>query len=134
MTGSGMQQARDLRVEEAVEVVQNHEDGTGSRSGNLRDRSVRRRTREWTPGRVGRGARNRRISWEEVERSTRATGQSSEGEPRPEGPHGSGASRGVSGPGVKQSEDLEDPRGDAQGQGGSGEVQRPATNAARATR
>jgi hypothetical protein len=26
--GSGMQQARDLRAEEAVEVVQNHEDGT----------------------------------------------------------------------------------------------------------
>jgi hypothetical protein len=28
-TGSGMQQARDLRAEETVEVVQNHEDGTG---------------------------------------------------------------------------------------------------------
>jgi hypothetical protein len=30
-TGSGMQQARDLRAEETVEVVQNHEDGTGFR-------------------------------------------------------------------------------------------------------
>jgi hypothetical protein len=29
--GSGMQQARDLRAEEAVEVVRNHEDGTGFR-------------------------------------------------------------------------------------------------------
>jgi hypothetical protein len=28
MTGSGMQQARDLRAEETVEVVRNHEDGT----------------------------------------------------------------------------------------------------------
>ena len=28
MTGSGMQQARDLRAEETIEVVQNHEDGT----------------------------------------------------------------------------------------------------------
>jgi len=33
MTGSGMQQARDLRAEETIEVVQNHEDGTGLRSG-----------------------------------------------------------------------------------------------------
>jgi len=32
MVGSGMQQARDLAVEQAVEVVQNHEDGTGSAS------------------------------------------------------------------------------------------------------
>jgi hypothetical protein len=31
MTGSGMQQARDLRAEETVEVVQNHADGTGFR-------------------------------------------------------------------------------------------------------
>jgi len=31
MTGSGMQQARDLRAEEPIEVVKNHEDGTGSR-------------------------------------------------------------------------------------------------------
>jgi len=30
MIGSGMQQARDLAAEQAVEVVQNHEDGTGS--------------------------------------------------------------------------------------------------------
>jgi len=30
-TGSGMQQARDLRAEETVEVVRNHEDGTGFR-------------------------------------------------------------------------------------------------------
>jgi hypothetical protein len=28
MTGSGMQQARNLRAEETVEVVRNHEDGT----------------------------------------------------------------------------------------------------------
>jgi len=28
MAGSGMQQARDLRAEETVEVVRNHEDGT----------------------------------------------------------------------------------------------------------
>jgi hypothetical protein len=28
MTGSGMQQARDLRAEETVEVVRNHADGT----------------------------------------------------------------------------------------------------------
>jgi hypothetical protein len=32
MTGSGMQQARDLRAEETVEVVRNHEDGTGLQS------------------------------------------------------------------------------------------------------
>jgi len=31
MTGSGMQQARDLRAEEPVEVVRNHADGTGFR-------------------------------------------------------------------------------------------------------
>jgi len=31
MTGSGMQQARDLRAEETVEVVRNHADGTGFR-------------------------------------------------------------------------------------------------------
>jgi hypothetical protein len=28
MTGSGMQQARDLRAEETIEVVKNHGDGT----------------------------------------------------------------------------------------------------------
>jgi hypothetical protein len=53
MTGSGMQQARDLRAEETIEVVQNHEGGTGLRRGILRDRSRRQRLREWTPGRVG---------------------------------------------------------------------------------
>jgi len=53
MTGSGMQQARDLRAEETIEVVQNHEDGTGLRSGMLRDRSMQQCMREWTPGRVG---------------------------------------------------------------------------------
>ena len=35
MTGSGMQQARDLRAEEIVEVVRNHEDGTGFRGWRL---------------------------------------------------------------------------------------------------
>jgi hypothetical protein len=33
--GSGMQQARDLRAEEPVEVVRNHEDGTGFRGWHL---------------------------------------------------------------------------------------------------
>ena len=50
-TGSGMQQARDLRAEETVEVAQNHEDGTGSRgmapSGPKR---AVYRVREWTLG------------------------------------------------------------------------------------
>ena len=42
-TGSGMQQARDLRAEEAVEVVRNHEDGTGFRGWLPRNRSTGRK-------------------------------------------------------------------------------------------
>jgi hypothetical protein len=38
--GSGMQQAREPRAEEAVEVVRNHEDGTRSGRWNLTDRST----------------------------------------------------------------------------------------------
>jgi len=36
MTGSGMQQARDLRAEEAIGVVRNHEDGTRFAERDLR--------------------------------------------------------------------------------------------------
>jgi hypothetical protein len=51
--GSGMQQARRLRAEQAVEAVRNREDGTGDRSlatpvpkgGNSSDGTPR----EWTP-------------------------------------------------------------------------------------
>jgi len=42
--GSGMQQARDSYAEEAVEVVQNHEDGTGARAWQLGS-EVRRQRR-----------------------------------------------------------------------------------------
>jgi hypothetical protein len=44
-TGSGMQQARDLRAEETVEVVRNHEGGTGFRGWLPRDRSTGREAR-----------------------------------------------------------------------------------------
>jgi len=37
MTGSGMQQARDLRAEETIGVVQNHEDGTRFAERDLRE-------------------------------------------------------------------------------------------------
>lgn len=51
MTGSGMQQARDLRAEETVEVVRNHEGGTGFRGWPLgTDARDQRRAREWTLG------------------------------------------------------------------------------------
>jgi hypothetical protein len=46
--GSGMQQARDSYAEEAVEVVQNHGDGTGARAGSSGPKSGGNVGREWT--------------------------------------------------------------------------------------
>jgi hypothetical protein len=37
MTGSGMQQARDLRAEETVEVVRNHEGGGSAQQSTAPD-------------------------------------------------------------------------------------------------
>jgi len=111
MTGSGMQQARTLRAEETVEVVRNHEDGTGFGRWSLPDRSLQRCRWEWTlggshPARFGESgsvegctalvsalrrkprmpeARAGRIPREEVGGPTRAAGRSSAGEPRPRG-------------------------------------------------
>lgn len=49
MVGSGMQQARNLAAEQAVEVVQNHEDGTGSASlAARRPKGDGNVIREWT--------------------------------------------------------------------------------------
>jgi hypothetical protein len=57
--GSGMQQARKLRAEQAVEVVRNHEDGTGSRSmAAHRPKEGGNTFREWTLGSVDGGARD----------------------------------------------------------------------------
>jgi hypothetical protein len=97
MTGSGMQQARDLRAEETVEVVRNHEGGTGFRGWFPRDRSTGRKARVGVDARwhVGGGVGavpgairldRSGIPREEVGQPTGATGEYSEGEPRPEGP------------------------------------------------
>lgn len=48
MAGSGMQQAHDAVVEEAVKVVGNHEDGTRPGCGNPGTKRTRKRTWEWT--------------------------------------------------------------------------------------
>jgi hypothetical protein len=69
-SGTGMQQARNLCAEEAVEVVRNHEDGTSALAWQPASRSRRQRRWEWTrrwpeqrcsggseqSGSVGRGA------------------------------------------------------------------------------
>jgi len=110
MTGSGMQQARDLRAEETIEVVRNHEDGTG------------RQGRDSLPPKptatsVGVDARQGR--WrggKAAERSVRPTRIE-----RLQAPKGSQDLRVRTalrlrkkyGTGVTPSEDLEDPRGNA---------------------
>jgi hypothetical protein len=117
MTGSGMQQARDLRAEETVEVVRNHADGTGFRGwllgtearSNARGsgRSVaapdtRLRVAGSVEGRSAPGSGSRRKPRSGPHRrtnptrggrsSTRGSSESSVGERRPEGPHVAGSS------------------------------------------
>jgi hypothetical protein len=146
MTGSGMQQARDLRAEETVEVVRNHEDGTGFR-GWLLETEARSDAR-WS-GRsaavtrdalahhgVGGGeigARSRgaakaasrvrtagRIPREEVEVRPGAAARALEGSEGPRVRTKLVLPQGRVGVGAVPSEHLEGPRGNAQGQGGSG--------------
>ena len=144
MTGSGMQQARDLRAEETVEVVRNHEDGTRFRGwllGTEARSDARGSGRSAAVTRValarpgvgggGIGARYRNAakaavraatpdeSHERRSSSTRGSSESSGGERRPEGPHVAGFRKGA-GAGAVPSEHLEGPRGNAQGHGGSG--------------
>ena len=116
MTGSGMQQARDLRAEETVEVVRNHEDGTGSRGwllgtearsdarGSGRSAAVTRialarsgvgggeiGARYRRAAKAARSGPHRRTNPTRGGRgSTRGSSESSEGERRPEGPHVAG--------------------------------------------
>jgi hypothetical protein len=139
-----MQQARDLRAEETVEVVRNHEDGTGFRrwlsgteahgdvGGSGRSAAVTRIVSamrgRWRGGgaRFGPAAKAVVFGARAHESHERRSGvrpgqqESSEGEPRPEGPHGS-IRRKVGGLGAAPSEHLEGRRGNAQGQGGGGE-------------
>ena len=126
MTGSGMRQARDLRAEETVEVVRNHADGTRFRGWHPRDRSAQRCAREWTLGRVG-GGETRRIPREEVEFRPGAAARALKGSEGPGVRTSLILPRGRIGHGAAPSEDLEGRRGDAQGQGGSGEDHRTAT-------
>jgi hypothetical protein len=151
-----MQQARDLRAEETVEVVRNHEDGTGFTEPDAPWTETAAMRWEWTlggshlrrtelcgrphgdggggsvEGRFRRSPRAfrsnpgcrwlaRRIPREEVgESDPGGRTEALEGNQGPEGPHGD-TNREGSEAGAAPSEDLEDPRGDTQGQGGSGE-------------
>jgi hypothetical protein len=49
MVGSGMQQAHDPRVAQAVEVVRNHEDGTCAAHGSVAPKPDREIWREDAP-------------------------------------------------------------------------------------
>lgn len=146
MTGSGMQQARDLRAEETVEVVRNHADGTGFRGWHL---GTEARSNARGSGRsvavthdalarhgVGGGAIRRpvrvaakaavevrtagRIPREEVEVRPGAAARALEGSEGPGGRTLSVLPQGRVGVGAVPSEHLGGPRGNAQGQGGSG--------------
>lgn len=113
-TGSGMQQARDLRVEETIRVVRNHEDGTGFEERDLREpkRAAMRAgvdTRQgrwrgiWTKARGGGSSDRARTTGNTLWRGAKTRG--SRTIPR--------LSREGNGAGVTQTEHLEDARGNA---------------------
>jgi len=112
-TGSGMQQARNLRAEETIGVVQNHEDGTRFAERDLRE-PKRAAMHAGVDARQGRyrgmqtKARGERHGRPGPKRQATRSG----GEPRPEGPHDSRL-RKEHRNGVTQSEDLGDARGNA---------------------
>jgi hypothetical protein len=95
MTGSGMQQARDLRAEETVEVVRNHEDGTRFEHGSSDPKPGGNVGWEWTrTDHVDGGGEQEthRASGRRDESHERKTGESrsartrsSEGEPKARG-------------------------------------------------
>jgi hypothetical protein len=166
MTGSGMQQARDLRSggnrrggakPRGRNGIPRQAASGPNRAGSNAD------TGEWTLGRRVGGGESRHPNFagsggpqglhgslttrvvgarrsvcrdESHERRsgdpTRATGEHSAGEPRPEGPLLVDVLRDVN-QGATPSEDLGGQSGNRQGQGGSGKDQRPATTTSRAT-
>jgi hypothetical protein len=154
MIGSGMQQARKLQAEEAVEVVKNHVDGTRLSRWTLGSRSA--------AGTSRRSGRQERCRWRGERCAFRSAGRDTQMNPTREGsvsmfgaPHGalrlhdqgdrpvlqSGVKamrvrarhvfRDVGGRGARETSKASRATGNPQG--GRGKVQRPAARAPRAT-
>ena len=92
MIGSGMQQARKLQAEEAVEVVKNHVDGTGLSRWTLGSRSA--------AGTSRRSGRQERCRWRGERCAFRSAGRDTQTNPRRAG-HSDQGDRPVLQSGVK---------------------------------
>jgi hypothetical protein len=141
MIGSGMQQARKLQAEEAVEVVKNHVDGTRLSRWTLGSRSA--------AGTSRRSGRQERCRWRGERCAFRSAGRDTQMNPTREG-HSDQGDRPVLQSGVKAMrvrasrvfrdvvgrgarETSKASRATGNRQGGRGKVQRPAARAPRAT-
>jgi len=140
MIGSGMQQARKLQAEEAVEVVKNHVDGTRLSRWTLGSRSA--------AGTSRRSGRQERCRWRGERCAFRSAGRDTQMNPTREG-HSDQGDRPVLQSGVKAMrvrasrvfrdvvgrgarETSKASRATGNRQGGRGKVQRPAARAPRA--
>jgi len=140
MIGSGMQQARKLQAEEAVEVVKNHVDGTGLSRWTLGSRSA--------AGTSRRSGRQERCRWRGERCAFRSAGRDTQMNPTREGHSDQGdrpvlqngvkamrvranhVFRDVGGRGARETSKASRATGNRQG--GRGKVQRPAARAPRA--
>jgi hypothetical protein len=113
MTGSGMQQARDLRAEETIAVVQNHEGGTGLRSGIFATEACGDARGSGRPAGSVEGYQTTNPKGGGRRNPTRTTGNCSGGEPKTRGSARFRDFARRNGVGVTQPEDLEGPRGNA---------------------